>query len=227
MELIFKPNSINWKFEISVLSFFTAILIIFEIPNMIRPIFLDGADFPFVQLLNISLLPVSFLIINLIIFFILRRQLLLRGIIMVLSGIIIASIKFYEAPGIINPVYFFIITSVSAFTIFIYRGDYLFEQLDSINNYTKTSDQQIGFLRDDFKFLLTKTLQGLLALGASLGVSMTILFKDNFDDPRIKFMAVKMLIGFMGIGAGVGYWVIIPLLNGLFRIHEKLDEIGG
>ena len=83
----------------------------------------------------------------------------------------------------------------------------------------------IDHLRDGYKYILGKAFQGWLGLGASLGVSMSILFRGGFEDPHLKFMALKMLVGFICISLAIGFWVGIPMLNGMVRIQESLHSL--
>ena len=110
-------------------------------------------------------------------------------------------------------------------TIGVYRGQYFYDQLNEIKSHNSTTDKSLDYLRDGFKYILGKVFQGWLALGASLGISMSILFRSGFDDPHLKFVAIKMLIGFIGISFGVGYWLALPMLNGMIQVQEKLKEI--
>jgi hypothetical protein len=133
---------------------------------------------------------------------------------------IMSFVKFLRAPGIIDPVYFFILSTACAATIVAYRGDYLSDQLDRISKLNPIPDKAIDNIRDGYKYLLGKFFQGWLALGASLGVSMSILFRGGFEDPRLKFMAVKMLVGFTAATIAFGYWIFVPLLNGIAAVDD-------
>jgi hypothetical protein len=141
---------------------------------------------------------------------------------MITSGIIISIIIFFRSPGIIDPVYFFVISTACAGTIGLYKGEYLFNQLNKVDMSQPFSDKALDYIRDAFKYILSKVFQGWLALGASLGVSMSILFREGFDNVHLKYVALKMLIGFVGISLAVGYWVAVPMVNGVLLTQEKL-----
>jgi len=160
-------------------------------------------------------------------FLILRKKLVWRGILIIVSGIIISVVSFifFEATGIIDLVYFFIIAVACATVIAIYKGEYLNEQLKKITSFNIITEKSLDYTRDGYKYLLGRVFQVWLALGASLGVSMSILFRHGFDDPALKFMAAKMLFGFIGISLALGYWVAIPLLNGIVDVQETLNSL--
>ena len=160
--------------------------------------------------------------VNIISLLILKKYLIVRGIITILSGITLSFIRFISAPGIIDPVYFFILSIACAAVTVVHKGAYLNEQLDSISQLDPIPDKVIDNLRDGYKYLLGKLFQGWLALGASLGVSMSILFKGGYNDPHLKFMAIKMLIGVVGVTIAFGYWIFLPLLNGIASLDELL-----
>jgi hypothetical protein len=54
---------------------------------------------------------------------------------------------------------------------------------------------------------------------------MSILFRGGYDDPHLKFMALKMLVGFIAISVAVGIWVAIPILNGIVSLQEHLQSL--
>ncbi len=224
MELKFRPQKIEFKFEFIVLVYYALVFIVFESPQVLEFFIFKEKEIDSI-LQNIFLLPIAFCVFNVMMFFFMKPKLLLRGIFMILSGVAISIIKFMESPGIIDSVYFFVLSASCAFTVFFYKGNYLIEQLAFVNSYDSISKSKLEYLRDDIKYVLGKSIQGWLAFGASIGVSMTILFKDGFDEPQLKFSALKMLIGFIGISFGYGFWIAVPLLNGIVLAHDKMNEL--
>ncbi len=135
-----------------------------------------------------------------------------------------AIVKFSQSPRIIDPVYFFLLSATCAIVIGLYKGSYFDEQFNKITNFNQATEKLVDYIRDSYKYLLSRLFQGWLALGASLGISMSILFRYGYDNSELKFLALKMLIGFICISVAVGYWVAIPLLNGICTIQEKLES---
>jgi len=226
MEIKFQPAKMNFKFEIFVLFYFFVVFIIYQLPEQVEPWIRFGLPFQYSCFLELIALPGSFVLINLIVYFTLRNHLILRIGIMVISGIGMAAIRFIKAPGIIDPVYFFVLGSTCAIIIGIYKGAYLDEQLKKISGNNEATLKLVEYIRDGYKYILGKVLQGWLGLGASLGVSMSILFKGGYNDPHLKFMALKMLMGFIGISIALGIWAVVPMLNGVVSVQESLFSIG-
>jgi len=227
MKIKFQPINMDFKFEISVLIYFFFVFIIYQLPSKIEPCIRHGNGLSFTAILNLAALPAYFTLGNLIFCFILKRKIILRTI-LAGSGIILGIGKFIQAPGIIDPVYFFIISTTCAGVIGGYKGTYLDEQVEKLNHVNKldkATEKFIDYIRDGYKYILGKAFQGWLGLGASLGVSMSILFKSGYEDPHLKFMALKMLVGFILISFAVGYWVAIPMLNGIVSIQEILHSL--
>jgi 4-amino-4-deoxy-L-arabinose transferase-like glycosyltransferase len=216
----------NFKFEISVLFYFIVILIVYQLPSKIEPSIRFGIPIQYRCFPEVGLLPAGFILVNLIFYFLLKSHLVERMGVMVISGIAIAIIRFVQAPGIIDPVYFFILCATCAIIIGLYKGLYLDEQLKKIKEYNEATIKLVEYIRDEYKYILGKLFQGWLGLGASLGVSMSILFKGDYNDPHLKFMALKMLLGFIGISIAIGIWGVVPMLNGIVSVHESLFSIG-
>lgn len=220
MKLKFQPEKMNFKFEFSVLSYFALVLIIMPAPLVIESVVNDKLTFGYI--FEIIVWPMSYVLFNALIFSIMKTKLIRRGIIMVISGMAISFIKVYKSPGIIDPVYFFLASSFCTLTIGFYKAEYLYKQLNSISYLNPANMKLIEYLRDMFKYLLGKFVQGLLAFAASVGISMTILFRSGWDDPQLALTGIKMLLGFIGISIGVTYWTAIPLFNGIFESQEKM-----
>jgi hypothetical protein len=226
--LRYKPPKINPKFELVVIGYFTGLLAFFQaVPSLLSKVFLNGLESEYF-LLDVFGWPLSFLIVNILFLILIKQQILLRGILMILSAISIFAVRFiFFAPGIIDPVYSFIISAACAGVIGIYRGDYLAGKLDLIaeRNMDVCTEKMMEYIRDSYKFLMRSTLQAWLALAASLGVSMSILFRQGYEDINLKYLAMKMLAGFMGISFAIGYWVALPLSNGLLDCIGVLDKM--
>jgi hypothetical protein len=87
------------------------------------------------------------------------------------------------------------------------------------------------FLRsalEECRFYLTSALQCILALGAVLGVCMTILWKpdswknQNPDEYDLHFRgAAGMVIAYAGSGLGILLWFLLPV----YRVMEQLRTV--
>ena len=225
MIIKFQPTKMNAKFEFSLFSYFFLVFIIYQIPSKMEPYIRLGNPVQFKIFFDMAILPLCFILVNLQFYFILKKHLVMRTVIMLISGIIMAIIKFIQAPGIIDPVYFFILAATCSVILGVYKGAYFDEQLKRVNKYNEVTIKLIEYIRDSYKYLLGKAFQGWLGLGASLGVSMSILFKNGYQDLHLKFLALKMLIGFICITVAVGFWVAIPMINGIVTVHESLYSL--
>jgi len=192
---------------------------------MIEPHIVNKAPFQVGCLLDLAIYPGFFILPNLVFFLNIRKHIILRAFIAVFLGTLLSIIRFIEAPGIIDPVYFFVLSISYAGVIGAYRGDYFSEALIGIQEFDDITEKLLDYIRDGYKYLLGKAFQGWIGLGASLGVSMSILFRGGYEDPHLKFMALKMLIGFIAISGAVGLWVAIPILNGIVNLQEHLRSL--
>ena len=225
MEIKFQSSVTELKFELSILFYFFVVFIIYQLPAIVEPTIIHNSSLPWKSVINLGVLPFCFLLVNLLFYLILKKHIILRGFLMVLFGIFMGIAKFIETPSIIDPVYFFILSATCAVILGLYKGKYFSERLIKIKHFNALTEKSIDYIRDDYKYFLGKAFQGWLALGASLGVSMSILFKDDYQNPHLKFMALKMLMGFIFISIAVGYWVIIPLLNGITETETTLHNL--
>ena len=96
------------------------------------------------------------------------------------------------------------------------------EKIKDINEFSESMGALLESIINSFRYFLTRAFQGFLALGASLGVSMSILFQEGFVNPDLKFSAIKMLLGFVLIALALGLWIGIPMLNGIVQTQQKL-----
>lgn len=72
------------------------------------------------------------------------------------------------------------------------------------------------------------SLLSFLALAASVGVSMTILFQDgsgSWEETKIEFVAINMVLSLAFVGIGVFLWLIQPYLRFFFRVRFYYQEI--
>ena len=225
MKIKFQPQNTSAKFELSALAYFFSAFYIYQLPLRIEPFIVNKSPFQVGCLLDLAIYPSFFILSNLVFFLIIRKHIILRAIIAVFLGALLAIVRFIEAPGIIDPVYFFILSTCCAGVIGAYRGDYLSEALTGIQEFDDITEKLLDYIRDGYKYLLGKAFQGWLGLGASLGVSMSILFRGGFEDTHLKFLALKMLIGFIAISGAIGLWVAIPILNGIVNLQEQLRSL--
>jgi len=225
MKIKFQPQNSSAKFELSVLAYFFCAFYIYQLAPRIEPCVINKAPFQPARLLDLAVYPGFYILSNLVFFIIIRKHIVLRAIIALFLGIILSIVRFIEAPGIIDPVYFFILSASCAGVLGAYRGDYFAEKLVEIQEFNDITEKLIDYIRDGYKYLLGKAFQGWLGFGASLGVSMSILFRGGYEDPHLKFMALKMLIGFIAISGAIGLWVAIPILNGIVNLQEHLRSL--
>ena len=225
MKIKFQPQNTSAKFEISALAYFFCAFYIYQLPLKIEPHIVNKGPFQVGCLLDLAVYPGFFILSNLVFFVIIGKHIILRAIIALFIGAVLSFIRFIEAPGIIDPVYFFVLSTSYAGVIGAYRGDYFSEALIGIKEFDDITEKLLDYIRDGYKYLLGKAFQGWLGLGASLGVSMSILFRGGYEDTHLKFVALKMLIGFIAVSGAVGLWVAIPILNGIVNLQEHLRSL--
>ena len=71
-------------------------------------------------------------------------------------------------------------------------------------------------------------LQTFLALGASIGVSMTILFKDGeaaWEKSSFLANAFSIVIAFAIIGFSLLVWVVKPYIENYTRVRYYYDKL--
>ncbi len=225
MKVKFQPTNIEFRFEVFVLLYFFLGFISYQLPMIFETFVKSSKPLPIGSILDLFFLPTFFVAANLLVLVVFKKHIILRAALVAVTGIIMGITKFSQVAGIIDPVYFFLLSAACAVIIGVYKGAYLDEQLSKINHLDEITEKLIDYLRDSYKYLLGRLFQGWLALGASLGVSMSILFKDGYDDPHLKVIALKMLIGFAFISLAGGYWIAVPLVNGVLTIQEKLQSL--
>lgn len=225
MKIKFQPTNIEIRFEVCVLIYFFFGFIIYQIPTIFEACVKDGKTFSSEYIFALVILPTFFITANLLFLLFFKKHVILRAALAAVSGIVMAIAKFLQAGGIIDPVYFFLLSATCGIILGLYKGAYLEEESNKINNFNEVTRKLIDYLRDSYKYLLGRLFQGWLALGASLGVSMSILFKGGYDDQHLKFMALKMLTGFACISLAAGYWIAVPLVNGMLTIQEKMQSL--
>lgn len=224
MEIKFQPRQTEIRFEFSLFIYFLIVFFIYNLPYAIAPCILTHESFLFSKLYEKSFLPIIFILLSMLLTIVFRKHILLRAIIMIFLGVLLAIGQFAITPGIIDPVYYFILSATCAGILGFYKGRYLFEEAEKISVFNHITDKILDSVRDAYKYILGKAFQAWLGLGASLGVSMSILFRNGYTDIGLKFMALKMLLGFICISIAIGYWIALPTLNGIVFIHEKLSD---
>ena len=225
MKIKFQPTSIEVKFEVCVLIYFFLGFIIYQLPMIFEACVKYGEPLSFKYIFALVILPAFFIAANLLFLLFFKKHVILRAALTALSGIAMAIAKFLQSHGIIDPVYFFLLSGTCGVILGVYKGAYLDEEVNKISSSNEVAMKLIDYLRDSYKYLLGRLFQGWLAIGASLGVSMSILFKDGYDKPHLEFMAMKMLIGFACISLASGYWIATPLVNGILTIQEKIQSL--
>jgi len=211
MKIEFQPQAVSLRFELPVTAYFALAQFLFGLIGM-----MGNSGLPLRLMIFWTVWPAFLLVGSLIVYGLMPHHVILRCTIIVLSGIGAALIKYFSvSTGIIDPVYIFLMTAAYAMTIAIYGGQFLFEQLENVKDIDQFSEPLSDFLDSivsNFRYFLTRAFQGFLALGASLGVSMSILFQGGFDDSDLKFNALKMLLGFILVSLALGLWMPLPLI---------------
>jgi hypothetical protein len=225
MKLRLRPVKLDFKFEITVLCFFFIAFIAYQLPSKIEPYITHKNHLSIIQIFSILVIPTFFFFVNLLFYCVCKESFFFRLVTMIIVGFIIAFIKFLQAPGIVDPVYIFIMSASCAVIIGVHKGAYFDEQLNKIKDLNDASMKLIEYIRDGYKYFLGKAFQGWLGFGASLGISMSILFRKGFEDIELKFTAIKMLVGFVFITIAVGIWVVTPMLNGIVSVDESLNSL--
>jgi hypothetical protein len=210
---------------LSLLAYFFFVFFFYQLPPKIDPYLANKQAFHFSCLFDLVIYPGLFFLSNFILFLAIRKHIILRSILAASFGVLLSIARFLEVPVIIDPVYFFVLSTSFAGILGVYRGDYFADTSRGIKVFNDVTEKLIDYARDGYKYLLGRAFQAWLALGASLGVSMSILFRQGYDDPHSKFTALKMLIGFIGISGAIALWVIIPVLNGIATIQDELRSL--
>ena len=154
-----------------------------------------------------------------------------------LGGVIYAAgliwVLRYVGFGIINSVWVFIFAG--AFSGFLLLSslfhslEEVMAQLDAVTDLEERRDI-LSLVRDEMNRFLKIGLQSFLALAASLGVSMSILFGggaetwDQFDN---FWRGVSMVAAISTIGLGLGVWVIRPYLESFVKVRYFYERTLG
>ena len=224
MILKFQPKNLSLRFEFAVYLYFSVGQLLY---GFIGILWIEGFHTELVAFWIIW--PTFSFSAAMLLYRLIQRSLVLRCVTIVVLGVGAALTKyFYISTGIIDPVYIFLMTTICALMIAVYRGQFLFEQLDkvkNVNNFTEALIALLENINNNFRYFLSRAFQGFLALGASLGVSMSILFQGGFDNPELNFSAFKMLLGFVLIALALLFWIGIPMLNGIVQTQQKLLDL--
>jgi hypothetical protein len=132
----------------------------------------------------------------------------------------IASMMFFTINnfGIIYFVWFTIFSV--ALTAYLY-SILTYSELDKI--FETKKKKAIGFVKEESTRNFRLGIQGLLALAASTGVSMSIIFRDgeiSWHDNAILYDAFGMAIGLVIVCIGLGLFLFVPHFN----LREKLYQ---
>ncbi|MDD9876027.1 MAG: hypothetical protein OXR84_01155 [Magnetovibrio sp.] len=221
MDIRFQPAQVSVRFELPVYGYFAIGYAVFGGIGLI------GAEAVHARSMLFWIgWPTVFFTYCLILFRVAARQVVYRCVGIVLAGVIAALVKwFLVSRGIIDPIYVFLVAAICAIVIGVYRGQFLNEQLeklDGVEVYDEATGKFLESVVGGYRYLLSRAFQGYLALAASLGVSMSILFNEGFGDPTLKFSGLKMFVGFVLMSFAGGIWLAVPLLNGMVKAQEKL-----
>ena len=145
------------------------------------------------------------------------------------------SIFFFLYFGIISSVWFLIFTM--AMVGFIFQT-FIFESIKIVLEKVKNihtdniKKETLESIKDDQNKFFRISIQILLALAASIGVSMSILFQggsSKWDDNFYLFAAATMIFAYSMILFGFLIWIIKPFLSNFLRVryyYEKyFDEL--
>lgn len=179
-----------------------------------------------------------------------QYSLLIISLILLLQFVLMVYSKelFYKMffPALVNiflaPLIFFflklsIITTVwiLIFSISLVGLIYITAAFSSISNILSTSEEleyekrfeALDMVKEDQNRLLKISLQAALALAASLGVSMSILFQGGalkWDDPTIVLSSMNMVIAFASIVIALIIWMFKPYLHNFILIRNFYEE---
>lgn len=122
--------------------------------------------------------------------------------------------------GVINLVWMILLTAVqSALVVVVRVFDQLTGLLADIERHSDTHPKKLEFLveiRNEANGLLKMGFTGFLALGASVGVSMSILFgagEEAWNLVTNQINAARLVAGFSLITFGLGVWLAKPYME--------------
>lgn len=159
-------------------------------------------------------------------------QLFLRLVIIALINVVLwGTTLVLIRSGIINIVWFVILTISLAFfiantAIFGSVGVVINRSADA-NASTEIRLKLLELAHAQINGLLKTGISALLALGGSVGVSMSILFHNGssaWSNRSYQLNAIELVIGFCLVALGVGIWIMRPYLQCLQRIQEILSH---
>jgi hypothetical protein len=131
-------------------------------------------------------------------------------------------IQIFIGFGIINLVWFFIFSASTGGLLTM--NDIIRHIEFKIDNILQKNlpKEEIKDYYQDLGMYTKIVLQVFLALGASLGVSLSILFKDGntiWDNNDYLSSAFSMVISFVLISLGLVMWILKPYLNIYYKIR--------
>lgn len=139
---------------------------------------------------------------------------------------------FYVGFGIINVVWFLIFTGIFAVYIFLstvfHKFQEIIEQTKKIADRTKKKEI-LEDIRSDLNLYIKVVSQGILGLGAAIGVSMSILFRQGeaaWNDLINLSHAVSILIAYGAVGLGFMIWFLKPYMDSYADVRYYFEEFG-
>ena len=149
-----------------------------------------------------------------------------------LINMIISIISLYFIGwGIINIVWFLIYSGALGgfiFTVSVFDSfRLLIESLDNSSDQKERKDI-LEIIREESNKYLKMGLQAFLALGASLGVSMSILFRSGkiaWDNSDYLASATLIVMNFGFISLGLLFWVVKPYIDTYSRLGKKSNLV--
>jgi len=138
---------------------------------------------------------------------------------------------FWIGFGIVNFVWSIILSSALGGFLFVSS---IFEVLKELVAEVKTIDDEgvklevLKMAQEEISSLLESGLKVLLALGASIGVSMSILFKDGdaaWRDANFQATAVSITSGFGLLGLALVVWLVRPYILTYFDVRAHYRRV--
>jgi hypothetical protein len=91
----------------------------------------------------------------------------------------------------------------------------------------RQKDERLTYVREELNRFLKLATTAYTALAASIGVSMTILFREGalaWGDFETLVRALGMTLGFASVSLGLLLWVIKPYLDTFLDVRDLYDQ---
>jgi hypothetical protein len=141
-----------------------------------------------------------------------------------------AAVYWLAGRGIINLVWLFVFSS-ALLGYYLHSALYAAESevIRYVRQLTDRAERKeaLGIVREELNKLLRLGVQAYLALGASVGVSMSILFNrgaDAWRDTDFQINAGRLLIAFFLVTIGFLFWVLRPYLETYTSVRSYFEE---